>query len=97
MDGKDFSSAIAILILGWGKVIFYFDYINNCNTSEINYIIFVNIMRESLAAHFIEIVTDLKYIQENLDHKNFKITEVDTHISIKSIGRIRSPFGQPKS
>jgi len=90
MDGNDFSSEIAISKLGWGRVIFYFDYINNCNTSEINYIIFVNIMRKSLAVHFIEIVTVLKYIQEHLDHKNFKTTEIFNQVSTKSLGKIKT-------
>ncbi|OIP28901.1 MAG: integrase [Deltaproteobacteria bacterium CG2_30_43_15] len=35
---------------------------------------------------------DLRYIQEILDHKSSKTTETYTDVSIRDIGRIKSPL-----
>jgi len=34
----------------------------------------------------------LRYIQEILGHKDSKMTEIYTHVSTKSIGKIKSPL-----
>jgi integrase/recombinase XerD len=53
-------------------------------------------LRHSYATHLLENGIDLRFIQELLGHKSSKTTEIYTHVRVKSIESIKSPFEKLK-
>lgn len=63
-----------------------------CAKAQIGKPVTLHWVRHSYATHLLESGTDLRYIQELLGHKSSRTTEIYTHVTTKSIQKIRSPF-----
>ena len=64
-------------------------YLQKSNSIETIYVALVEIFIRYTS---FEIGTDLRYIQELLGHKSSKTTEIYTHVTEKSLQKIKSPF-----
>lgn len=61
-------------------------------TAKIKKPVTLHWLRHSYATHLLENGTDLRYIQELLGHKSSKTTEIYTHVTTRSLQKIKSPF-----
>ncbi|HHF57809.1 MAG TPA: integrase, partial [candidate division WOR-3 bacterium] len=65
---------------------------NACKKAGITKEVSVHSLRHSFATHLLESGVDLRCIQEILDHKSSKTTEIYTHVSTKNFSNIRNPL-----
>ncbi|MFN4235614.1 MAG: site-specific tyrosine recombinase/integron integrase [Bacteroidia bacterium] len=65
---------------------------NAVEKAKINKPVTLHWLRHSYATHLLESGTDIRYIQELLGHKSSRTTEIYTHVSVKSLQKIQSPF-----
>jgi len=58
----------------------------------INRTVTPHMLRHSFATHLLEQGVDIRYIQTLLGHESSKTTEIYTHVSNKSLAKIKSPL-----
>lgn len=60
--------------------------------ADINKPVTLRRLKHSYATHLLESGTDPRFILKFLGHKSRKTTEIYTHVSQKSLQKIKSPF-----
>ena len=60
--------------------------------AKINRNVTAHMLRHSFATHLLEQGLDLRYIQQLLGHESSKTTEIYTHVTNKSLAKIKSPL-----
>lgn len=65
---------------------------NAARKAGIEYRVTPHMLRHSFATHLLEQGIDIRYIQSILGHESSKTTEIYTHVSRKSLARIKSPL-----
>ena len=60
--------------------------------AHINKDVSIHSLRHSFATHLLESGTDIRFIQELLGHNDIKTTLLYTHVTDKSIRKIKSPL-----
>ncbi len=62
------------------------------NNQQLSNIKLVYLLRYIFATHLLKRGVDLRYIQEILEHRSSKTTEIYTHVSKTSIPKIKNPI-----
>ena len=65
---------------------------NGLKSAKIKRPVTLHWLRHSYATHLLDGGTDLRFIQELLGHKSSRTTEIYTHVTIKGLKNIKSPF-----
>ena len=65
---------------------------NTARAAGITKKVSIHSLRHAFATHLLEQGTDIRYIQELLDHQSVKTTEIYTHVSRRIVAQLRSPI-----
>jgi len=65
---------------------------SSCRKAGINKTVTVHSLRHAYATHLMDLGTDVRIIQELLGHQSIKTTMIYTHVTTRSIQKIKSPL-----